>query len=79
MPRREYSSSVSSGESGSGFWRVKPMRGLPSIMSSPESVDISPRTILKSVDFPEPFGPTTPTRSPLLTRNVTSVKTSWCP
>ena len=76
MPRSEYSRRVSSGESGSGFWRVKPIRGLPSMISSPVSVDISPRTILKSVDLPEPFGPTTPTRSPLLTRKVTFVKTS---
>ena len=72
----EYSRSVSSGVSGSGFCRVHPMRGEFSITSSPLSVDISPRTILKSVDFPLPFGPTTPTRSPLLTRNVTSVRTS---
>ena len=79
MPRREYSSKVSPSLSGSGFWRVKPMRGLPSITSSPLSVDISPRTILNSVDFPDPFGPTTPTRSPLFTRNVTSVRTFWCP
>ena len=76
MPRSEYSRSVSSGESGSGLWRVQPMRGLPSTTSSPVSVDISPRTILNSVDLPEPFGPTTPTRSPLLTRKVTFVRTS---
>ena len=61
------------------FCRVKPMRGLHSMTTSPLSVDISPRMILKSVDLPLPFGPTTPTRSPLLTRKVTSVRTSWCP
>ena len=79
MPRMEYSSSVSSGVSGAGFCRVNPMRGEHSITSSPVSVDLSPRIILKMVDLPDPFGPTTPTRSPLFTRNVTSVRTFWCP
>ena len=75
-PRTAYWSSVSSGNSGSGCWRVEPIVGEPSMINSPWSVEISPRTIRKIVDLPLPFGPTTPTRSPLFTRNVTSVRTS---
>ena len=78
-PRIAYSSSVSSGVSGSGFCRVDPIVGFSSITSSPWSVESSPRMILKSVDFPEPLGPTTPTRSPLFTRKLTFVRTSWRP
>ena len=76
MSRIEYSSSVSSGVSGSGCWRVEPMRGLPSMTSSPWSVDSSPRMILKSVDLPDPLGPTTPMRSEAFTRKLTSASTS---
>ena len=78
-PRIAYSSSVSSGVSGSGFCRVDPIVGFSSITSSPWSVESSPRMILKSVDLPDPLGPTTPTRSPLFTRKLTFVRTSWSP
>ena len=45
---------------------------LRSLMTWPESADSSPRMMEKSVDFPAPFGPTSPMRSSRFTCRVTS-------
>src|SRR3954449_1995314 len=47
--------------------------------TSPSSGDSSPTIMRKSVVLPAPFGPTRPARSPGLSWNEASTKTSWRP
>ena len=50
--------------------RVSP-EGSEHTVTSPSSGNVRPTAIRKSVDFPLPFGPSTPTTSPLLTLTLT--------
>src|SRR5919197_1366955 len=49
--------------------RLGPRIGRPSIRTSPRSARSNPASTLRSVDFPQPDGPTMETNSPSLTVN----------
>src|ERR1700682_562685 len=65
-------------------WKTKirrasgPVTGSPSTSTSPEVASRNPATMLSSVDFPHPLGPTRQTNSPGATSALTFSRTSIC-
>src|ERR1700737_836508 len=55
-----------------------PVTGCPSTSTSPEVASRNPATMLRSVDFPQPLGPTRQTNSPCATSALTFSRTSIC-
>ena len=79
LPGEMVSASVASSSSTARNWSKYATASFVPNFTVPASGSISPRISLRSVDFPQPLGPTRPTLSPRSSRAVKSATTSLSP